>query len=178
MTHAHLTDEERELYTAALSVRHGPQAPLDYLIAIHRLKTIIDRLTAAPAETPAQDATDEVAKDTVLRLFSEMHDKAADKGLAYNVEKFADAVVAALLKQRRLVTRERIVQTYNEWRAYGKGDDPEELADALLSADLGFKVVSRADVKLALDDKFAEIRPYKEWQVDNIMRLIADGSAK
>lgn len=37
----------------------------------------------------------ESAKDTILRLFDEMHDEAAKKGTAYNVDKFADALIAS-----------------------------------------------------------------------------------
>lgn len=96
--------------------------------------------------------------------------KGIDKGsLAYACYQAAEKAVTAL-KQRRLVTRERLAEwrflrsgyrnskaepmTWAEAKADGVAEEHLEWADALLSADLGFKVVSEEEIAVILEKQF------------------------
>lgn len=186
MTHAHLTDEER----AAIETVRGSAKTFTEEV----LLAIIDRLAAAPAEAvhrpttaqelaavlalPAQDAPEEAAE---IQKRLECH---------YALEAFPDgamlddiATLLRLLKQRRLVTRERLAEIVRPFVDQFDGNATTRkylCADALLSADLGFKVVGEVEIE-TLVNEVAISMPVGESLGKNVARAILrlfDGSAK
>lgn len=209
MTHAYLTDEERETVDLARRYEKAREP-----MATSRLLAIIDRLSTA-AEKPPQDAPDEVVADVMEEYaiwYASLNHPDKVWGVGAHRKELLTATTYAetffhLLKQRPLVTRERLAKwfqgsVYGEnWNSVLEEWEPPsdkvagEFADALLSADLGFKVVSYEDAYAAIYRELENLTmrdEVKEWGAVHradlpcvvshaaraILRLIADGSAK